>query len=77
MNKINPIKILIFFSFIFIYSCTYVPLTERQQLIILGDDVLYPRSFEAFKKFKTNSKLIKHGKNYEDLQEITFRIKKS
>ncbi len=57
-----------------IQSCSNVPLTQRQQLIILGDDVLYPKSFEAYKKFKKDTKLVKEGKEFNQIQEISKNL---
>ena len=33
-------------------SCTTVSITERKQLIILGDDVIYPQAFKAYEDLK-------------------------
>ena len=43
------------FSTIFLFSCSTVSLTDRKQLIILGDDVIYPQAFKAYENFKNKS----------------------
>ena len=70
INKIITFALII----IIVQSCSNVPLTERKQLIILGDDVLYPKAFDAFKKFKSDSKLIKEGEQFDEIQEISKKI---
>ena len=54
-----------------------VSITDRKQLIILGDDVIYPQAFKAFKNFKMNNKLISEGEDFDKIQEITENIKKA
>ena len=45
-------KFLPLFIFLFLGSCTSVSITERKQLIILGDDIIYPQAFKAYDDFK-------------------------
>ena len=54
-------KLLPLFIFLFLGSCTSVSITERKQLIILGDDIIYPQAFKAYDDFKKN-KLINEGR---------------
>ena len=70
-------KILPLFIIILLCSCTSVSITDRKQLIILGDDVIYPQAFKAFKNFKMNNKLISEGEDFDKIQEITDNIKKA
>ena len=51
-------KILPLFIIILLCSCTSVSITDRKQLIILGDDVIYPQAFKAFKNFKMNNQAL-------------------
>ncbi len=68
-------KIIITFFTIFIMSCSSVSITERKQLIILGDNVIYPQAFKAYENFKKNNKLIKNGKDLENIKNVTNQIK--
>ena len=70
--KLVPILILVF-----LVGCTSVSITERKQLIILGDDVIYPQAFKAYENFKNKNKLIKDGIDYDNIQEVTENLKKS
>jgi hypothetical protein len=60
--RLVPILILVF-----LVGCTSVSITERKQLIILGDDVIYPQAFKAYENFKNKNKLIKDGIDYGKL----------
>ena len=42
---------------IFLTSCTSVSITDRKQLMILGDDVIYPEAFKAYKDFKSKTRI--------------------
>ena len=70
-------KIIIFCLALLTVSCTSVSITDRKQLIILGDDVIYPQAFKAFNDFKAKSKLIKEGVDFENIQQVTENIKKA
>ena len=65
-----------FFSLLFI-SCTNVTLTDRKQLIILGDKTIYPQAFKAYEDFKKKNKIIKDGKDIESIKEVTENIKRA
>jgi len=60
---------------IFLTSCTSVSITDRKQLMILGDDVIYPEAFKAYKDFKSKTKLIESGKELDEINKITNNIK--
>ena len=34
---------------IFLTSCTSISITDRKQLMILGDDAIYPEAYKDFK----------------------------
>ena len=70
-------KFLPLFIFLFLASCTSVSITERKQLMILGDDIIYPQAFKAYDDFKKKNKLITEGKDFDKIQEITEDIKKA
>ena len=68
----------IFFALIYIIfltSCTSVSITDRKQLMILGDDVIYPEAFKAYKDFKSKSKLITSGKEIDQINDVTSKLK--
>ena len=60
---------------IFLTSCTSVSITDRKQLMILGDDVIYPEAFKAYKDFKSKTKLIASGKEIDQINEVTSNLK--
>ena len=60
---------------IFLTSCTSVSITDRKQLMILGDDVIYPEAFKAYKDFKSKTKLIESGKEIDQINEVTSKLK--
>ena len=60
---------------VFLTSCTSVSITDRKQLIILGDDVIYPEAFKAYKDFKSKAKLIESGKEIDEINKVTNNIK--
>ncbi|MAI02458.1 MAG: peptidase M48 [Rickettsiales bacterium] len=68
-------KILALFLTIFFASCSSVSITERKQLIILGDDVIYPQAFKAYKDFKSKAKLIEDGEDLENINKVTEKLK--
>ena len=66
------------FSLVFILllsSCSSVSITDRKQLIILGDDVIYPQAFKAYEDFKKKAKLIEDGKEIEQIKKVTENLK--
>ena len=70
-------KLLPLLIFLFLSSCTSVSITERKQLIILGDDIIYPQAFKAYDDFKKKNKLINEGKDFDKIQEDYRRYKKA
>ena len=60
---------------IFLTSCTSVSITDRKQLMILGDDVIYPEAFKAYKNFKSKTKLIESGKEIDEINRVTNNLK--
>ena len=60
---------------IFLTSCTSVSITDRKQLMILGDDVIYPEAFKAYKNFKSKTKLIESGKEIDQINKVTSKLK--
>lgn len=60
---------------VFLTACTSVSITDRKQLIILGDDVIYPEAFKAYKDFKSKTKLIESGKEIDKINKVTNNIK--
>ena len=70
-------KIVPIFLALLLVACTSVPITDRKQLIILGDDVIYPQAFKAFENFKKNNKLIKNGIDYDNIQMVTNNLQKA
>ena len=60
---------------VFLTSCTSVSITDRKQLMILGDDVIYPEAFKAYKDFKSKTKLIESGEEIDKINQVTNNIK--
>ncbi|GIR09477.1 MAG: hypothetical protein CM15mP20_0480 [Alphaproteobacteria bacterium] len=60
---------------VFLTSCTSVSITDRKQLMILGDDVIYPEAFKAYKDFKSKTKLIESGKEIDQINKVTSNLK--
>ena len=70
-------KSLLSLIILFLSACTSVSITERKQLIILGDDVIYPQAFKAYDEFKKKNKLIDSGDDFNKIQEVTENIKRA
>ncbi len=62
-------------STVILFSCTSVSITDRKQLMILGDDVIYPEAFKAYDNFKSKSKLIDKGKEINQINKVTNNLK--
>ena len=60
---------------VFLTSCTSVSITDRKQLMILGDDIIYPEAFKAYKDFKSKTKLIESGKELDEINKVTNKLK--
>ena len=43
--------------------------------MILGNDVIYPEAFKAYKNFKSKTKLIKSGKEVDEINKVTNNLK--
>tara|TARA_B100001123_G_C15289926_1_gene1017091 strand:+ start:1510 stop:2346 length:837 start_codon:yes stop_codon:yes gene_type:complete len=56
-------------------SCTEVDISGRKQINILSDDFLYSKTFPAYEKFKSQSKLITGTNEYNDMLKIGYNIK--
>ena len=70
-------RLLLSLIILFLSACTSVSITERKQLIILGDDVIYPQAFKAYDEFKKKNKLINSGDDFNKIQEVTENIKRA
>ena len=68
-------KIFALIYIISLTSCTTVSITDRKQLMILGDDVIYPEAFKAYKDFKSKTKLIESGKEIDQINKVTYNLK--
>ena len=68
-------KIFALIYIILLTSCTTVSITDRKQLMILGDDVIYPEAFKAYKDFKSKTKLIESGKEIDQINKVTSNLK--
>ena len=69
------IKVFALIYVVFLTSCTSVSITDRKQLIILGDDVIYPEAFKAYKDFKSKNRLIENGKEIDEIKKVTNNLK--
>ena len=74
---IKNMKMLLSLIILFLSACTSVSITERKQLIILGDNVIYPQAFKAYDEFKKKNKLIDSGDDFNKIQEVTENIKRA
>ena len=45
-------KLIIICLTLIIVSCSSVSITDRKQLILLGDEIIYPEAFKAYATFK-------------------------
>ena len=68
-------KYFIIILILFIVSCSTVSITDRRQLIILGDDVIYPQAFKAYEDFKNKSKLVEKSKELDQIKKVTEKLK--
>ena len=69
------LKLFALFSTILLLSCSSVSITDRKQLMILGDDVIYPEAFKAYKNFKSKTKLIDKGSQLDQINKVTNKLK--
>jgi Zn-dependent protease with chaperone function len=60
---------------VFFTSCASVSITDRKQIMILGDNIIYPEAFKAYKDFKKKSKLIESGKKIDEINKVTTNLK--
>ncbi len=69
--------IIVLTAFIFIYSCTTVPITGRKRLNLVSDSQILPSSFEMYTGFLKDNKLSKNIAKTNEIKEIGSRISKS
>ncbi len=62
-------------SAIFLPSCTEVEISGRKQFNILSDDFLYSKTFPAYEKFKSQTKLITDTTEYNNVVNIGYSIR--
>ena len=62
-------------SAIFLPSCTEVEISGRKQFNILSDDFLYSKTFPAYEKFKSQTKLITNTTEYNNVVNIGYSIR--
>ncbi len=67
-------KIFVLISIVFLKSCSSVSISDRKQLMILGDDIIYPEAFKAYKDFKNTTKLIEKGKEIDEINKVTNNL---
>ncbi|MFL2889299.1 MAG: M48 family metallopeptidase [Pelagibacteraceae bacterium] len=58
-------------------SCSTVPITDRKQLTIYPEQRINAQASAAYEQFKTKAKLIKDGKQLNEIKNIGKRIEKS
>ena len=58
-------------------SCSTVPITERKQLTLLPEHKINASARKAYEKFRSKNKIIKEGKQIEEIKEIGKRIENS
>ena len=68
-------KIFTLFSVLFLLSCSTVSITERKQIMILGDDVIYPEAFKAYESFKKKAKLVDNSNQLDQINQVTENLK--
>ena len=62
-------------SAILLPSCTEVEISGRKQFNILSDDFLYSKTFPAYEKFKSQTKLITGTTEYNNIVNIGYSIR--
>ncbi len=58
-------------------SCTSVPITDRKQLRIIPESKLNAQAAQIYEKIKEKEKLIKNGKQIDEIKNIGKRIEDS
>ena len=58
-------------------SCSTVPITERKQLTIFSEQRINAQANAAYEQFRSKAKLIKKGKDLDNIKEIGSRIEKA
>ena len=58
-------------------SCTDVEMSDRKQFNILSDDFLYSKTFPAYEKFKSQTKLMTGTSEYNNIVKIGYSIRDS
>ena len=78
---INRRKFLEIFSYgccgFILPSCSTVPITDRKQLTIYPESKINANASQAYEAFKTKTKLIKTGKDLEEIKTIGKKIEYS
>ncbi len=62
-------------SSLILSSCADVAISDRKQIKIFSDDYLYSKTFPAYEKFKSQSKLITGTKESEQIVNIGLSIR--
>lgn len=76
MNKYH-ILITCLVLFLFVPSCTKVPLTGRSQLSLISNSALLPMAFEQYERIISESKLINDTEDGRKLIEIGHKMAKA
>ncbi len=66
--------VIILTAFIFIYSCTTVPITGRKRVNLVSDSQILPSSFEMYSGFLKENKVSKNVKKTEEIKSIGKNI---
>ena len=64
-------------AFILIYSCTTVPITERQRVNLVSDSQILPSSFAMYSGFLKDNKVSKNIAKTNEIRQIGGRISKA
>jgi predicted Zn-dependent protease len=75
MKKIFPL--LIFVLAIIGMQCSSVPLSGRSQLSLVGNDEIFPMSFQQYEQVKTESKVVTGTEQSEMIKRVGTRIQRS
>jgi predicted Zn-dependent protease len=78
--KFQMMKRLIFASMaslLFVVACQKVPITGRNQLMLVNSKELLPMSFSSYKEVLDTSKVLRSGSQVDMVKRVGQRIKKS
>jgi predicted Zn-dependent protease len=74
MKKITPfLVVLLLISF----SCQRVPLTNRNQLMLVNSRELLPMSFKSYKEFLDTNRVARSGSSVQSVRRVGLKIQKS